>query len=433
MINCQLSTAIASPSPTLTIDNCPLTIDNYPMKILLLTPQLPYPAHQGTSLRNLNIVRGLAMRHEISLLSFLEENQSDDHEAIAPLHALCQQIKTIPAPPHTKSGRLRHLFTSRLPDMAHRLYSPAFDVALRRLLDETRYDIVQIEGIELARYMDTVRAASPDSRLIFDNHNAETALQRRNFETDKGNPRRWIAAAYSRAQMGRLSRFERWACAMADGITAVSDTDRAELQQNSPKAAITVIPNCIDVSEYTLDEPNPIPFDLLFSGKMDYRPNVDAVLWFADEVWPRIRAKRPLTTWAIVGQKPHPRLERLRGLDGVTLTGWVDRVQPYLAGATVYVMPFRIGSGTRLKLIEAMASGKPIVSTSMGAEGFPVQSGQELLLAEGVGEMETAVLSLLDDPIARKKLTDNALVFAQQYDWRQVIPLFEEVYRRSSL
>ena len=398
------------------------------MKILILTPQLPFPAHQGTSLRNLNIMRGLAIHHDITLLSFIEENQSDDRKAIAPLHALCKQIKTIAAPPHTKLARLRHLFTSRLPDMAHRLYSPAFDVALRRLLDETRFDIVQIEGIELARYMDSIRAASPDSRLVFDNHNAETALQRRNFETDKRNPRRWIAAAYSRAQMGRLSHFEGWACAMADGITAVSDTDRTELQRHHPDLPISVIPNCIDVGEYALNEPDPIPFDLLFSGKMDYRPNVDAVLWFADEVWPRIRAKRPLTTWAIVGQKPHPRLERLRGLDGVTVTGWVDRVQPYLAGATVYVMPFRIGSGTRLKLIEAMASGKPIVSTPMGAEGFPVQSGRELLLADGVVEMETAVLSLLDDPIARKKLTDNALVFAQQYDWRQVIPLFEEAY-----
>jgi len=403
------------------------------MNLLLLTPQLPYPAHQGTSLRNLNILRGLAIHHDVTLLSFLEENQSDDREAIAPLHDLCGKIKTIAAPPHTKSGRLRHLFTSRLPDMAHRLHSPAFDVALRRLLDETRFDIVQIEGIELARYMDSIRAASPDSRLIFDNHNAETALQRRNFETDKGNSRRWPAAAYSRAQMGRLLRFERWACEMADGITAVSDTDRIELQRNSPNAAITVIPNCIDVGEYALDEPDPIAFDLLFSGKMDYRPNVDAVLWFADKVWPRIREKRPLATWAIVGQKPHPRLDRLRGLDGVTLTGWVDRVQPYLAGATVYVMPFRIGSGTRLKLIEAMASGKPIVSTPMGAEGFPVQSGRELLLAEGAEGMETAVLSLLDDPIARKELADNALIFAQQYDWRQVIPLFETVYRRSSL
>ncbi len=400
------------------------------MIILLLTPQLPYPAHQGTSLRNLNILRGLAERHTVHLLTFLEENQSDEREAIAPLHALCRQITTIPAPPHGKLSRLRHLVTSRLPDMAHRLYSPAFEAALRRLLSETAFDIVQIEGIELARYGELVRIVSPSSRLIFDNHNAETALQRRNFETDKRNPRRWLAAAYSRVQMGRLARFEAWACGLADGVTAVSTPDKIELQRHTPHIPITVIPNCIDVRDYAVgDELNPIPFDLLFSGKMDYRPNVDAVLWFADEVWPRILAKRPSTTWAIVGQKPHPRLDRLRGLDGVTITGWVERVQPYLAGGMVYVMPFRIGSGTRLKLIEAMASGKPIVSTRMGAEGFPVQNGRQLLLADGAEEMETAVLSLLDDPIARERLSVTAVAFAQQYDWRQVIPLFEKAYQ----
>ncbi len=317
--------------------------------------------------------------------------------------------------------------------MAHRLYSTNFDTALRRLLNTNKFDIVQIEGIELARYGKTIRANSPDSRLIFDNHNAETALQRRNYEIDKRNPRRWLAAAYSKIQTRRLARFEAWACGMADGVTAVSSPDKIELQRHNPHVPITVIPNCIDVNEYitnvnTPDEDIPIPFDLLFSGKMDYRPNVDAVLWFADEVWPRILAKRPFTTWAIVGQKPHPRLKRLHGLNGVTVTGWVSRVQPYLAGARMYIMPFRIGSGTRLKLIEAMASGKPIVSTPMGAEGFPVKNGRELLIAEGAEEMETAVLSLLNDSITREQLSAAAITFAWQYDWRQIIPLFEKVY-----
>ncbi len=398
------------------------------MKILILTPQLPYPPQQGTSLRNFHIIRGLAERHELTLLSFLEENQTAEPQAIAPLRALCQQIETVAVPRRSLAVRLWQLVSSRLPDMAHRLHSPPFALALRRLLAENHFDVVQVEGIELARYMDAIRIAS-ETRLVFDNHNAETELQRRNFLTDLAQPRRWPAAAYSWVQVRRLRRFERWACVTADAVVAVSEADRIHLQSLLPnvQSPISVIPNCIDTQAY--QQPvTPLSFDLLFSGKMDYRPNVDAVLWFADEVWPLICQRRPSTTWVIVGQKPHERLDRLRGLPGVTMTGWVENIRPYLAGAQVVVIPFRIGSGTRLKLIEAMAAGRAIVSTPVGAEGFPVRHGDHLLLAETAEEMAAAVLQLLDRPEKQKHLGKMAQEFVQQYDWRYVVPKFEELY-----
>jgi sugar transferase (PEP-CTERM/EpsH1 system associated) len=403
------------------------------MKTLLLTPQLPYPPHQGTSLRNFHIIRGLAERHEITLLSFLEVDQTTDSRTIAPLQALCQQIQTVMVPRRSLADRLWLFVTSRLPDMAYRLYTPVFEITLRQLLAENQFDIVQVEGLELARYMNAIRIVNK-SRLIFDNHNAETELQRRNFSTDIGQPHRWLAAAYSWAQIGRLRRFERWACAKADAVVAVSEADRDHLQSLGAalQSPISVIPNCIDTQTY--QQPiTPLSFDLLFSGKMDYRPNVDAVLWFADKVWPLICQKRPSTTWAIVGQKPHPRLQKLRGVPGVTITGWVESIRPYLAGAQVVVMPFRIGSGTRLKLIEAMAAARAIVTTPIGAEGFPVRHGEQLLLAETEEDMATAVLNLLDHPQEQKRLGQIARQFAQQYDWRNVVPKFEELYSKSAL
>ncbi|MFO7680125.1 MAG: glycosyltransferase [Chloroflexota bacterium] len=442
--------------------------------LLLLTPQLPYPPHQGTSLRNFHIIRGLAARHTITLLSFLEDNQTVDPEANKPLFDLCAQVGTVPVPARSKWKRLWQMASTRLPDMAHRLYSAEFEAKLRQFLAENRFDVVQVEGIELARYMTTVRALSPQSKLVFDDHNAEAELQRRNMETDAAHPRRWPAAAYSWVQVGRLEKFEAWACGTADWVTAVSAADVVHLQKllqrkeaKKQRSPISAIPNCIDVTSYQTPPqnsslrqaqdrlfipstssrqalppfdklrtspssfilpPSSFSFDLVFSGKMDYRPNVDAVLWFADAVWPLILAERPLTTWAIVGQKAHARLERLRSLPGVTLTGWVESVQPYLAGAGVYVMPFRIGSGTRLKLIEAMASGLAIVSTPIGAEGFPVSNNRELVLAETPQELATAVLYLLDHPDERQKLGQAAVQFARQYDWRQVIPAFEAIY-----
>jgi glycosyltransferase involved in cell wall biosynthesis len=414
--------------------------------ILLLTPQLPYPPHQGASLRNWHIIRGLAERHRVSLLSFLESNQPADPDYIAPLLSCCQLVEMVPVPIRTTGQRLKQLMTTNRPDMAHRLSSPFFAQKLQHLLQTNQFDMVQVEGIELAAYIPIIRQASPHSKIIYDAHNAETELQWRAFLTDLRRPPRWPAAFYSWLQTGRLRRFEAWACGAADWVTAVSETDAEKLKAYSvlripySEGAIhhtqyairtTVIPNCIDVTDYQLlPGEEAIAHDLVFTGKMDYRPNVDAVLWFAEEIWPLIRRQRPQTTWAIVGQKPHPRLESVGRLAGVTVTGRVERVQPYLAGAQLCLMPFRVGSGTRLKLLEAMAAGKALVSTTAGAEGFPVQPGRELCIADEAATFAAAVLRLLANQSEREQLAWAGQQFARSYDWRQVIPRFDEVYEK---
>jgi polysaccharide biosynthesis protein PslH len=217
--------------------------------ILILTPQLPYPPRQGASLRNFYIIRGLAGRHRLALLSYCEADQRDDPEAIGPLLELCTAVDTVPVPQRSQARRLRQLLTSPLPDMAHRLRSIAFEVGLQQLLSRQRFDVVQIEGIELAWLIDLIREASPGSHIVFDNHNAESELQRRAFLTDLPHAGRWPAALYSWLQLGRLRRFERWACRRADAVTAVSEADRRHLEQLAPGLAVNVIPNCIDVRE----------------------------------------------------------------------------------------------------------------------------------------------------------------------------------------
>lgn len=402
--------------------------------VLLLMPQLPYPALQGTSLRNLNILRGLAEAYRVHLLAAVEAGPGDSGQPVAapqPLRELCARVEQAPAARRSRGQRLWRLLSDRRPDMAHRIYGPEFAAALETLLRAQPFRVVQVEGIELAAAIPLVRKLQPGARIIFDDHNAEAALQERAMLTDLRQPRRWPAAAYSWLQVGRLRRFERWACRAADHVIAVSEADgeslRALMGEGGPP--LTVVPNAIDVARYQEPAAEPLPrYDLLFSGKMDYRPNVDAMLWFGREIWPKIRAARPETTWAIVGQKPHRRLERLRGLPGVTVTGRVEDVRPYLAGATVYVMPFRMGSGTRLKLIEAMAVGAPLVSTRLGAEGFPVEDGRELLLAEEAEPFARAVLRLLEDEDLRARLSAAGRHLAWQYDWRRVMPRLVAVY-----
>lgn len=399
-------------------------------RILHLTPQLPYPPQQGTSLRNFHLLRALAERHDVTLLSFTEGSGPDD---VARLSELARVLPPVPVPQRTTGQRLRQLLTTRAPDMALRLSSPAFAAALSAALSATPFDAVQIEGIELAWTIETVRAAGRAARIVLDCHNAETELQRRTLRSDRSRPARWPAAVYSAIQVGRLARFEREALAAADVILTVSEDDRRQLAallgQERPIAAI---PNVIDVAAYHWDEPVPAEcrFDLVFTGKMDYRPNVDGVLWFAETIWPLIRRQRPTTTWAVVGQRPHSRLDALRGQPGVTVTGRVEHVQPYLAGAGVYVLPLRIGSGTRLKLIESLAAGCATVSTTIGAEGFDLQSGREAILADRPEAFAAAVLALLNDPARRAEMGAHAQTFAAQYDWQRVAPLLNDVYDR---
>lgn len=407
-------------------------------RVLILTPQLPYPPRQGTALRNYWIVRGLAARHEIDLLSFVEdEQQAGADSAVAELSKWCRAIATVPVRPRGMAKRLGRMLTDARPDMAHRLESPAFDRTLGEMLRKQMggggqpYQIVQIEGIELARLIPLVRHFSPDSRIVFDDHNAEAALQRRASQADLALPQRWPAALYSRVQTKRLAHFESWACQSADGVVTVSEADQEEVAHLSGVKDIAVIPNCIDVQEYKqAADPAGPAYDLVFTGKMDYRPNVDAILWFADKIWPAVVAQRPETTVAIVGQKPHRRLTRLKAVPGLSLTGWVEHVQPYLAGAKVFIMPFRVGSGTRLKLIEAMATGLAIVSTPLGAEGFAVSQGRELLMADTPRGFADAIIELLERPDERRRLGTAAQAYAQAYDWRRVIPAFDALYER---
>jgi len=397
------------------------------MRLLLLTPQLPYPPHQGASLRNFNLIVQLARRHRVCLLSFLEPDQSLD--GAGPLLDVCEWVDTLPVPRRSATLRLRQMLTTRRPDMAWRLWSPAFRDRLAMRLAESAFDGVQIEGIELAPYLPTIRMSRPRPLIVYEDHNAEWVLQKRACLSDLRIPPRWPAAAYSFVQWMRLKGYEADVCRRADRIVAVSEADRDAIRAIAPEVEVTIVPNGVDLDEYT-DYDGPVqPFDLVFTGKMDFRPNVDAMLWFGQEVMPLIRRQHPQVRLAIVGQRPHPRLASLRDVAGVTITGWVADMRPYIAGATVYVAPLRVGGGTRLKLLQAMAMEAAIVATSLGAEGFPVTHNRELLLADTPGDFAQAALALLDDPERRTCLGAAARRFAEAtYGWDMLVPKLEALY-----
>jgi glycosyltransferase involved in cell wall biosynthesis len=218
-------------------------------------------------------------------------------------------------------------------------------------------------------------------------------------------------------------------------VLAVSDADAAALQRLVPGLGVTVVPNGIDVAGYAaggLPAVSPAAreasVDLVFTGTMDFRPNVDAAMWFADEVLPLIRQHELGARFVIVGQKPHRRLDALRGRPDIVITGAVQDTRPYIAGCAVYVVPLRMGGGTRFKILEAAALGKAMVSTSLGCEGFPVADGRELLIADAPCGFAEAVVALVRDPARRAQLGAAARGLAEACDWKNVIPKIERIY-----
>jgi sugar transferase (PEP-CTERM/EpsH1 system associated) len=397
------------------------------MRILLITPQRPYPPHQGTTLRNFNLVKELAKRHTVCLLSFLEPDQAPSDSG--PLSQYCQWIETIPVPQRTTMRRLRQMLLTNRPDMSWRLWSPEFAQRLAHKLAGESFDVVEIEGIEMAPYLPVIQAIDPTPRIIYDAHNAEWILQKRACLADVKTPSRWVAAAYSWVQWHRLRRYEAALMARVDHTVVMSEPDRAALLDVSPTAKTTVIPNGVDLGAYSQFTDPPINHDIVFTGKMDFRPNIDAVLWFGLNVFPLIQARHPGTSFAIVGQRPHPRLDILRNNPHIRITGFVDDIRPYIAGAKVYAAPLRVGGGTRLKLMEAMAMGRAIVSTTVGAEGFPVTDGQELLLADTPELFAEKVCRLLESPTQTEQLGAAGRAFATaNYGWDALVPKLEAVY-----
>ncbi|HOU15223.1 MAG TPA: glycosyltransferase [Anaerolineae bacterium] len=391
--------------------------------ILILTPQVPYPPRQGTALRNWGILRGLAAQHRVSLLTFAAPDQATTPPPS--LADLVERIAIIPQPIRTTRDRLRDLLTNPRPDLALRLASAAFRQQLRDWLDTYPFDWVLVEGLEMAPYLDLL-PLSTVYRLpstIFDDHNCEYLLQKRAGSADFRRPRRWPAALYSAIQWRRLRRYEAAVCRRADVVVAVSEADARALQQIVPTLDPVVIPNGITVAEYAafteraeLHQPA-----FVFTGTMDFRPNVDGILWFAAEVWPHIRAALPNAHCYVVGRHPHRRLDALREMPGMVITGSVPDTRPYINAAAVYIVPLLVGGGTRLKLLEATSMGKAIVSTTLGAEGFAAPE-TAMTLADAPSAFADACIHLAQDAVARVQLEERARAYAHAYDWDVLLP-----------
>jgi len=398
------------------------------MRLLIVTDYIPYPPVSGNLVRVYNLARRIALHHEVSMVGFL---QPDDKEGagIVAMRQFCKEVEAIHLPtrsrPRRLVGKLRHLVSGQPFDFEF-LHSAELLARVNRLADANDYAIVQIEPSRMAQYAEAFPPRTRARRLIvFHNVGAQQYSRIARIEpTRLGRWRAWLLGKMLSGWEPRCGRrFER--------CITVSELDRQYLMATNGHLKVDVVPNGVDTQSYQCLGQDGVRPGVLFVGNMGYAPCADGALWFFREVYPQVqRAGTGLEMW-IVGSSPPPAVAALDG-NGVHVTGRVGDVVPYYRRCAVTIVPLRAGGGTRLKILEAMALGRPVVSTTIGCEGLDVVSGEHLLIADDPAEFAQCTLRLMHDQRLWQRVVNNARrLVVERYDWdviaRQLLRVYSEV------
>jgi polysaccharide biosynthesis protein PslH len=380
------------------------------VRILYFSSRECWPLNTGARLRDYHLARELARRASVTYLGL--RNPQDPPAVLPPPEAFAAII--VSKDPGYTPGKLARGLIGPAPVNVLNCWTERVLGELRRLLDGQQFDSVQVEGVHLTPYLSHIRGSRSRPAIVGDWHNIESEIMRRYSENTSGLARR----LYARRTAGLLEKMEARLLRGCDSHTVASDRERKKLSALVPGASVAVVENGVDCGFYSGVGEERARTDLLFVGSMDYHANIDAVVRFAADTWPELRARRPSLRFVIVGRSPAPEVQALGRLPGVVVTGTVDDVRPYYREALAAVVPLRVGSGTRLKILEAMAAGVPVISTSLGAEGLEVADGCDILLAETPAETVVAIEALADSGNRWRAISAAAReVVRTRYDW----------------
>jgi sugar transferase (PEP-CTERM/EpsH1 system associated) len=402
------------------------------MKILWVKAGGLVPPDTGGKIRSYNILRELAHQHSVTFFSFYAAHENDLHPG---LKDIFEQVVCVPLQlPAPKSRAEMVEYGTRLlssqPYGITKYCRPEVRRRLHSLLQQQKFEVILCDFVFAAG---VIPWDSATPKVLF-THNVEATIWRRHYEVAT-NP---LWKAISWREWRKMEAAELRYLRLADRVLTVSETDRDAFAQVIDQQKLTVVPTGVDVSYF---QPIPVedrPNSLVFTGSMDWLPNEDAILYFAEAILPLIKRQCPDISLEVVGRNPSRKLQALAEAEkSIRLTGWVDDIRPFLSRGAVCIVPLRIGGGTRLKIFEAMAMGKAVVSTSVGAEGLPVQSGENILLADTPEAFSDAVVSLLNNSVQRKRLGASARNLVQEkYSWRKVAENFvrtlQQVVERST-
>jgi sugar transferase (PEP-CTERM/EpsH1 system associated) len=398
------------------------------VKILWVKSGGLLPLDTGGKIRSYNLLRELARRQDVSVFTHYPRLEADPHGS---LREFCREAFLLPLtlPARASAADMlayaRNLFTS-LPYAMVKYGRPEVAAQLRQLLTTRTYDAIICDFLLTAAVIPWELRCP---KIVF-THNVEATIWERHWRVSR-NP---LMKLVSWREYRTMARVEREYLKRADHVLTVSDADRAVFAEFLAPERITTVPTGVDL-EYFRTGPTPEGArepTLVFTGSMDWLPNEDAILYFVREILPLIRARAPEVRLSIVGRRPSKRLRALaESAPGIEVTGEVPDIRPYVQRAAVYVVPLRIGGGTRIKIFEAMAMGKPVVSTRVGAEGLPVTHGTDILLADPPQEFASLVLGLLADSEAQRRLGQAArLLVESRYSWSAVAAVLDSAVQQ---
>ncbi len=390
------------------------------MKILWVKAGGLVPPDSGGKIRSFNLLRELARQHSVTFFSFHAAQDNDAHRDLEKMfdRVICVSLK-LPEPKSlAEFFEYSSSLLSRQPYSLTKYCRAEAQSRLQALLKQETYDVILCDFMAAAG---VIPWDWPTPKVLF-THNVEAAIWRRHYQVAT-NPL-WKTVSWW--EWRRMAAAERRYLRLAEHVLTVSETDRDAFATFLDPGKLTVIPTGVDVDFFRPMPVEEAPNSLVFTGSMDWLPNEDAILYFVDAILPLIERKIPQVSLEIVGRSPSRRLQGLAETKtNIHLTGWVEDVRPFVARGAVCIVPLRIGGGTRLKIFEAMAMSKAIVSTSLGAEGLPVQSGENIVLADQPDAFAEAVLALLSNPGERTRLGKAARALVEEkYSWQKVSESF---------
>jgi glycosyltransferase involved in cell wall biosynthesis len=398
------------------------------MHAVIIDGDVSYPATSGKRLRTLHLMLRLARRHRLTYIARGHHGPAEAREATAFLRDHGVEAVVVEDPLPRKSGlgfypRLACNLLSPLPYSAASHRSSRMRRAVEEYAAGHKVDLWQFEWTP---YVWTLpRPAAPRVLIA---HNVDTLIWQRYHETERHPLKRW----YIRGQWRKFDRLERRVFAEVDRVVAVSPEDAALVREHFGVESVDVVDNGIDRPYFEGVQAAGSPGTLLFLGSLEWRPNLDAARLLLDSIFPAVRAAAPEARLVIVGRNPPPWLaERVRGVAGVELHGNVADVRPFLVSSGVLAVPLRIGGGSRLKILEALACGLPVVSTRVGAEGLSLEPGRHLVVVESAEQMATALVECIRDPGRARRLAESGRrVVLERYDWEALAARLEAVWER---
>ncbi len=393
------------------------------VRVLLLTYGVPWPLNSGARIRDFNLIQALAGEVEITLCCFAKDER--EIPDLSELRKICREVRVFRPPVRSMYGHavaIGSAFRAGRPLATCSFFYPELAAELRLIAESQAVDIFQVEHSFLAAYV----CAAANCRTVLSFHNVGYLQYARMARLDSGFRRR----LGFRLKALLMRHWEASYAGRFHHSIAVSPTDAALLRTANPALQVSVVENGVDCRKFQPLPEAPRGNDLLFTGVLGYPPNTDAVRFFCARILPLVRRDVPDARVLIVGENAPPEISALASSEVAVISGGVDDLVPYYRQARVSVVPLRAGGGTRLKILESMALGRAVVSTSIGCEGLDVEHGRDLLIADAPDEFAASVVSLLRDGELRRALAARARrIVETKYDWPLLASKLLAVYR----